>query len=60
MASEPIVYVIDDDESARHSLEFLLDVVELNTRHGWLLLGCYVLAVASVVMPVLAGPDRRR
>ena len=26
MASDGIVYVIDDDESARHSLEFLLDV----------------------------------
>src|SRR5690554_1413462 len=32
MASEPIVYVIDDDDSARHSLEFLLDVAEIRVR----------------------------
>lgn len=32
MASEPIVYVIDDDESARHSLEFLLDVAGIRVR----------------------------
>ena len=32
VASDPIVYVIDDDESARHSLEFLLDVAELRVR----------------------------
>ena len=31
-ASDPIVYVIDDDESARHSLEFLLDVAEIRVR----------------------------
>lgn len=30
--SEPIVYVIDDDESARHSLEFLLDVAGIRVR----------------------------
>lgn len=28
-ASDPIVYIIDDDESARDSLEFLLDVAEI-------------------------------
>ena len=32
MASEPIVYVIDDDEGARHSLEFLLDCAGLKVR----------------------------
>lgn len=32
MPSEPIVYVIDDDESARHSLEFLLDVAGIQVR----------------------------
>lgn len=32
MASEPIVYVIDDDEAARHSLEFLLDCAEIRVR----------------------------
>ena len=32
MASEPIVYVIDDDEGARHSLEFLLDVAGIRVR----------------------------
>jgi two-component system response regulator FixJ len=31
-ASDPIVYVIDDDESARHSLEFLLDVAGIRVR----------------------------
>ncbi len=31
-AHDPIVYVIDDDESARHSLEFLLDVAEIRVR----------------------------
>ena len=30
--SEGIVYVIDDDESARHSLEFLLDVAGVRVR----------------------------
>lgn len=30
--SEAIVYVIDDDESARHSLEFLLDVAGIRVR----------------------------
>lgn len=29
---EAMVYVIDDDESARHSLEFLLDVAEIRVR----------------------------
>jgi two-component system, LuxR family, response regulator FixJ len=29
---EPIVYVIDDDDSARHSLEFLLDVAGIRVR----------------------------
>lgn len=31
-ASDGIVYVIDDDESARHSLEFLLDVAGIRVR----------------------------
>jgi two-component system response regulator FixJ len=31
-ASEGIVYVIDDDDSARHSLEFLLDVAGVRVR----------------------------
>ncbi|MDP4538511.1 response regulator FixJ [Qipengyuania sp. DY56-A-20] len=31
-AKDPIVYVIDDDEGARHSLEFLLDVAEIRVR----------------------------
>ena len=31
-ANEPIVYVIDDDEGARHSLEFLLDVAGIRVR----------------------------
>jgi len=32
MASDPIVYVIDDDEGARHSLEFLLDCAGIRVR----------------------------
>lgn len=32
VANDPIVYVIDDDESARHSLEFLLDVAGMRVR----------------------------
>lgn len=32
MASDPIVYVIDDDDAARHSLEFLLDVAGIRVR----------------------------
>ena len=32
MANDPIVYVIDDDEAARHSLEFLLDCAEIRVR----------------------------
>ena len=31
-ATDPIVYVIDDDDSARHSLEFLLDVAGIKVR----------------------------
>jgi two-component system response regulator FixJ len=31
-ANDAIVYVIDDDESARHSLEFLLDVAGIRVR----------------------------
>jgi two-component system, LuxR family, response regulator FixJ len=32
MASDPIVYVIDDDPDARHSLEFLLDCAGIRVR----------------------------
>ena len=32
MANEPIVYVIDDDEGARHSLEFMIDCAGLHVR----------------------------
>lgn len=32
MASDGIVYVIDDDEAARHSLEFLLDCAGVRVR----------------------------
>lgn len=32
MASEPIIYVIDDDDGARHSLEFLLDCAGIRVR----------------------------
>lgn len=32
MPGDPIVYVIDDDESVRHSLEFLLDVAGIRVR----------------------------
>ena len=32
MASDPIVYVIDDDDAARHSLEFLLDCAGIRVR----------------------------
>lgn len=32
MTSDPIVHVIDDDEGARHSLEFLLDCAGLKVR----------------------------
>jgi two-component system response regulator FixJ len=32
MASDAIVYVIDDDDAARHSLEFLLDCAEVRVR----------------------------
>lgn len=32
MPIDPIVYIIDDDESVRHSLEFLLDVAGIRVR----------------------------
>ena len=32
MASEPVVHIIDDDEAARHSLEFLLDCAGKKAR----------------------------
>lgn len=32
MANDPIVYVIDDDEAARHSLEFMLDCAGIRVR----------------------------
>ncbi len=32
MLSDAIVYVIDDDDAARHSLEFLLDCAEIRVR----------------------------
>ena len=32
MASDPIVYVIDDDDGARGSLEFLVDCAEIRVR----------------------------
>ena len=32
MATEPVVHVIDDDEAARHSLEFLIDCAGLSVR----------------------------
>lgn len=32
MANEPVVHVIDDDEAARHSLEFLIDCAGLKVR----------------------------
>jgi two-component system response regulator FixJ len=32
MATDPVVHVIDDDEAARHSLEFLIDCAGLNVR----------------------------
>ncbi len=32
MATEPVVHVIDDDEAARHSLDFLLDCAGLQVR----------------------------
>src|SRR3546814_12726451 len=32
MASDPIVYVIDDDDGARGSLEFLLDCAGIRVR----------------------------
>jgi two-component system, LuxR family, response regulator FixJ len=32
MATEPVVHVIDDDEGARHSLEFLLDCAGFRVR----------------------------
>ena len=32
MATEPVVHVIDDDDAARHSLEFLIDCAGLKVR----------------------------
>src|SRR5687768_11581201 len=32
MATEPVVHVIDDDETARHSLAFLLDCADIDVR----------------------------
>ena len=32
MATEPVVHVIDDDDSARHSLEFLIDCAGMEVR----------------------------
>lgn len=32
MATEPVVHVIDDDETARHSLTFLLDCAEIRVK----------------------------
>jgi len=32
MGTEPVIHVIDDDESARHSLEFLLDCAGIRVR----------------------------
>lgn len=32
MAAEPVVHVVDDDDSARHSLEFLIDCAGLKVR----------------------------
>jgi len=32
MANDPIVYVIDDDDGVRHSLEFLLDCAQIKVR----------------------------
>ena len=32
MATEPVVHVIDDDDSARHSLEFLIDCAGMQVR----------------------------
>lgn len=32
MAHDPIVYVIDDDDGARHSFEFLLDCADIRVR----------------------------
>lgn len=32
VSADPIVYVIDDDDSARHSLEFLLDAAGIRVR----------------------------
>ena len=32
MGSEPVIHVIDDDDSARHSLEFLIDCAGMAVR----------------------------
>ena len=64
-ASDAIVYVIDDDESVRHSLEFLLDIAEIRVRSfasaDAFLKSSPPLAGACVVtdvrMPGLSGVD---
>lgn len=65
MASDPIVYVIDDDDSARHSLEFLLDVAGIRVRSfpsaDAFLLASPALAGACIVtdvrMPGISGVE---
>jgi two-component system response regulator FixJ len=63
MRSEPNVLVIDDDESARHSLEFLIDCAGMGVRsfacaqdfldaHPSLANGCII---ADVRMPGMSG-----
>jgi two-component system response regulator FixJ len=49
MANEPVVHVIDDDDSARQSLEFLIDCAGLKTR-----------SYASAVEFLKAVPDMER
>jgi two-component system response regulator FixJ len=56
MANEAIVYVIDDDEAARHSLEFLLDCAGIRVRSfasaDAFLAACPPLAGACVITDV--------
>ena len=63
MANDPVVHVVDDDDAARHSLEFLLDCAglkvrtyasagELLERVGELEPGCIV---TDVRMPGMTG-----